>query len=284
MGGAKDKNWLTDTGVCGVLAATVFVLYRKILDLWWMYDDAYLIRMLRSTTLSATLHDRAFYAQLGRPIFNPLLMVSWKLDLQRFGLNTRALYFHQLIALAVLALLLYALFRLWSSRVASAAAAVVFLIAGPTLVVEPVLMVRHFIEGAVFATAAVIAFVLALRRDSWCLAITSALLYFCGSAAKEVYAPLILILFAIPEKSAVQRFRFLLTHAIAAVVFVVWRILVIGSSVAPFGILPPPGKRVIAVITIPFRAIRQFADSGSAAGWCLVAMVIICAGVVLVRI
>src|SRR5207253_531232 len=174
MGGAKDKNWLTDTGVCGVLAATVFVLYRKILDLWWMYDDAYLIRMLRSTTLAATLHDRAFYAQLGRPIFNPLLMVSWKLDLQRFGLNTRALYFHQLIALAVLSVLLYALFRLWSSRVASAAAAVVFLIAGPTLVVEPELMLRHYIEGAVFATAAVIAFVLALRRDSWCLAITSA--------------------------------------------------------------------------------------------------------------
>jgi hypothetical protein len=266
------------------LAAAAFLLFRKILRLWWMYDDAFLIRILQAVSLQTMLHDRAFYSQLGRPIFNPLLMVSWKLDLQQFGLNTKALYLHQLIAFALLAMFLYLLFRLWSSPIASAAAAVVFTISGPTLVVVPQLMLRHYVEGALFATVAVILFVMALRRSSWSLALVSALLYFCASAAKEVYAPLILILIAIPEGSIKQRLRFAIPHAVAALAIAVWRVLVIGRSVAPFGFLPPPGKRAVAILTIPVRAIRQFAGTGTAPGWMLLALVIVCAVIVAIRI
>src|SRR5947209_3817374 len=188
-----------------------------------MFDDAYLIRMLRTVSLVAPLHDRAFYAQLGRPIFNPLLMISWKIDLERFGLNTYALYWHQLIAFALVPAFLYVLFRLWSTPLASAAAALFFTISGPTLAVVPQLMLRHYVEGTLFAVVSTIFYVLAIRRASWPLAITSAFFYFCASAEKEVYTPLIVILVVLPERSLALRLRFAIAHAIAALSFALWR-------------------------------------------------------------
>src|SRR5437773_884601 len=78
---------------------------------------------------------------------------------------------------------------------------------GPTLHVVAQLMLRHYSEGAVFAPAAVILFVVAIRRQSWPLALASAFLLLCGAAAREVYAPVILILAALPEGSPRQRLR-----------------------------------------------------------------------------
>src|SRR5438105_1056764 len=281
---SRGESRFIDAAVAAALAALAVLLYRKILHLWWMYDDAFLVNMLRPASIADTFHDRALYAKLGRPIFNPLLMLSLKLDLRQFGLDTHALYVHQLVAFALLPALLYLLFRLWSGRVVSALAVAIFTIGGPTLQVVPQLMLRHYIEGAVFATAAVILFVVAIRRQSWPLALASAFLYFCGAAAKEVYAPVILILAAMPEGSPRQRLRFAVPHAVAAVAFIVWRGVVIGWSVAPFGFVVPAEKRPLAILTIPLRAAREFAGSGTAAGWALLVLVLVCAAVAVVRL
>src|SRR5256885_16872768 len=162
MHGGESK--LLDAAVAAALAALAVLLYRKILRLWWMYDDAFLVTMLRPASIADAFHDRALYAKLGRPIFNPLLMLSLKLDLRQFGLDTQALYVHQLVAFALLPALLYLLFRLWSGRVVSALAVAIFTIGGPTPPVVPQLMLRHYIEGAGFATAARILFPVAARR------------------------------------------------------------------------------------------------------------------------
>src|ERR1700682_4644321 len=115
------------------LSLAAVLLYRKIFRLWWMYDDPFLINILRGVPLHATLYDPALYAKLGRPIFNPLLMLSWALALRWFGVDPPALYIHQLVSFALLPALLYLLFRLWSPRLLAAAAAGVFPLRGPTL-------------------------------------------------------------------------------------------------------------------------------------------------------
>lgn len=276
---------LSDALAACALFAAALLVYRKILRLWWMYDDPFLVNLLRKFLLPATLHSRALYRALGRPIFNPLLMVSLKADLLAFGLDTTRLYIHHLIAFALVPPLLYLLCRLWTPPPPALAAAGVALISGPTLEVVPQLMLRHYIEGAVFALASVILFVAAVRRaNGWLLTIASALLYLCASAAKEVYVPLILILLVMPEGMPRQRIRLLIPHAVAAAIFAVWRIAVVGTSVEPFGFVAPPARRPLLVMTVPFRAVRQFAGSGGAAGWTLLVAVLLCVLVVLVRV
>src|SRR5207237_3666907 len=145
-------------------------------------------------------------------------------------------------------------------------------------------IVSDYNEVVVSASAALIRVIGVFRRQSWPLALASAFLYFCGAAAKEVYAPVILILAAMPEGSPRQRLRFAVPHAVAAVAFIVWRGVVIGWSVAPFGFVVPAEKRPLAIVTIPLRAAREFAGSGTAAGWALLVMVLVCAAVAVVRL
>jgi len=275
---------LTDALAAFALFAAALLVYRKILRLWWMYDDPFLVNLLRQFSLPQSLYARDLYHALGRPIFNPLLMFSLKADLLAFGLDTTRLYVHHLIAFALIPPLLYLLCRLWTPPLASLAAAGTALVAGPTLEVVPQLMLRHYIEGGVFALAAAILFVLAVRRaNGWLLTAASAILYLCAAAAKEVYAPLILILLVMPEGTWRRRIRLLIPHAVAAVIFGIWRIAVVGTSVKPFGFVEPPSRRPISIATVPFRAIRQFASSGSAAGWALLVAVLLCALIVVVR-
>src|SRR4029079_14515689 len=206
---------LTDALAAGALFAASLLVYRKILRLWWMYDDPFVVNLLRQFSLPQSLYARDLYHALGRPIFNPLLMFSLKADLLAFGLDTTRLYVHHLIAFALIPPLLYLLCRLWTPPVASLAAAATALVAGPTLEVVPQLMLRHYIEGGAFALAAAILFVLAVRRPqtgarSAPLPIASAFLYLCAAAAKEVYAPLILILLVMPEGEWRGRIRLLI--------------------------------------------------------------------------
>ncbi|HKS22669.1 MAG TPA: hypothetical protein VJZ76_07720 [Thermoanaerobaculia bacterium] len=275
---------LTDALAAGALFIASLVVYRKILRLWWMYDDPFLVNLLRQFSLPQSLYARDLYHALGRPIFNPLLMFSLKADLLAFGLDTTRLYVHHLIAFALIPPLLYLLCRLWTPPLASLATAGTALVAGPTLEVVPQLMLRHYIEGGVFALAAAILFVLAVRRaNGWLLTAASALLYLSAAAAKEVYAPLILVLLVVPEGTWRQRIRLLIPHAVAAAIFGIWRIAVVGTSVKPFGFVEPPSRRPISIATVPFRAIRQFANSGSAAGWAMLVAVLLCALIVVVR-
>lgn len=272
-----------DAAVAAALALLAVLVYRKVLGLWWMYDDAFILNILRRAQLGDVWHDRAIYARFGLPIFNPLLLASLKADLLRFGLDARAFYVHQLVAFALLPPLLYLLLRLWSPPLGAAAAAAVFTISGPTLQVVPQLMLRHYIEGAVLAIAAVIAFVLALWRRSWRLALLSAVFYFGAMAAKEVYAPLLLLLLVMPETTLRERLRLATPHLAAALTFAIWRGLMVGWSLGAYGFLAPPGKRALTIASLPLRIARELAGFGSAAGWTLFAMIVACAAIVVVR-
>src|ERR1044071_7154113 len=156
---------LTDALAAGALFIASLLVYRKILRLWWMYDDPFLVNLLRQFSLPQSLYARDLYRALGRPIFNPLLMFSLKADLLAFGLDTTRLYVHHLIAFALIPPLLYLLCRLWTPPPASLAAAGTALIAGPTPQGGPQSMRGHYLEGGAFAIAAAILFVLAGRRE-----------------------------------------------------------------------------------------------------------------------
>src|SRR5438270_3129174 len=175
-----------------------------------MYDDTFQLRLVRDVGLGSLLSSKDFYG--GASVFTPLLIVSLKADYLLFGTAAHFFYAHQLASFAIALLLEYCLLRLWCSPLPSLSAVVVTMTGAPLLQIVPLLMCRHYIEGALFAMAATIAFVVGIRGrqallpapgprtgKSACPPLISALAYFAAACAKEVFLPLPLLLAVIPE-------------------------------------------------------------------------------------
>src|SRR5205823_918609 len=251
------------------------ILYRKVVRLWWMYDDPFQLRLVRDVGLGSLLSTKDFYG--GASVFTPLLIVSLKADYILFGTAASFFYAHQLASFAIALLLEYCLLRLWCSPLPSLSAVVVTMTGAPLLQIVPLLMCRHYIEGALFAMAAAIAYVLAVRGRGWPAAVLSAIAYFLAACAKEIFLPLPLLLMVIPEGERRDRARFLGGHVIAAAVYGLWRLLAVGFDVGSYGVLGTPGERGRLLLALPWHIIRQLAGSGSPAAWAPVSSVGACA-------
>jgi hypothetical protein len=257
------------------------ILYRKVIRLWWMYDDPFQLRLVRDVALGSLLSTKDFYG--GASVFTPLLIVSLKADSLLFGTAAPFFYAHQLASFATALLLEYCLLRLWCSPLPSLSAVVATMTGAPLLQIVPLLMCRHYIEGALFAMAAAIAYVAAVRGRGWPAALLSAIAYFLAACAKEIFLPLPLLLAAIPEGERRDRARFLGGHFVAAAVYGLWRLLAVGFDVGAYGVLGTPDERRRLLLALPWQIIRQLAGSGSPAGWAAVICVGACAAALFIR-
>jgi hypothetical protein len=239
-----------------------------------MLDDPNHLLML-SPVSPRDIFTRRFTALLGKPLFTPLHFLSMKLDLMLFGATPRAWYLHQLVAFMCFAPLQYAMLRLWCSRTASGASALVTIVGVPVMNIVPLLMLRHYVEGAVLAVAAVILFVLAIRRERMWLSIASALLYLGAALYKEIFVPLPLILIAL--RPGGRRYMALIPHALAAFVYAILRISLLGPSTESYDFVARPGERWKMIATLPVRAFGQF-------GIPVAIALIVCIAIIFVRL
>ncbi len=273
-----------DAAIALLLAMVVAETFRKIIRLWWMFDDPFHFNILQRVSVLGTLYDKTLYNALGTPIFTPFFMLSLKSDRVWFGSNATAFYTHQLLVLVLLPAAEYFLLRLWCSRTTAASTALITCLAGPILSIAPVLMLRHYIGGAVLAIVATILFVRALRSGSRGMAVASAVIYFLAAGTKEIYFPLPALLLVIPEGSIRQRIRMVVPHALAALLSAAWRVAIIGPNVGSYGFVVRPGERLQRMATLPFRAVLQFAGSGSWGAIALTAAIVACAVLLAVRL
>ncbi|HJT18304.1 MAG TPA: hypothetical protein VJ853_12980, partial [Thermoanaerobaculia bacterium] len=158
------------------------VIHATALSGFWLYDDPVLLVESIRQPAQAILIDPAEYMHLSATTFTPLLLLSYKFDLLLHGFDTRVFYAHQIAALLIAAVLMFFLLRRYVSMWYAAAGAAVFLTTWPAVYAARTLMIRHYVEGLVFALAALLAW-----RRSKSLA---ALFYLLAMLSKEVYAPI----------------------------------------------------------------------------------------------
>lgn len=273
-------DWLIALG----LSTTAALIFRKITRLWWMFDDPFHFNILQRVSVWGTLYDKILYNALGTPLFTPFLMLSLKIDTVLFGADARRFYIHQLCVVLLLPAAEYLLLRLWCSRMAAATAAVITCFAGPSLSIVPVLMLRHYVGGAVLAMVATILFVRALRGDRISSAIVSAMVYFLAAGTKEICVPLPAVLLVIPEGTWRQRIRMLVPHAVAGLSSAAWRLFVIGTNVGAYGFVVRPEERLSRMATLPFRAVREFAGFRGVFAIALTLALVVCVVTLFVRV
>lgn len=257
------------------LLGVVVVLYRKATRLWWTYDDPWNLHVsiVRSWTDAFTQRD-----VWPQNLFTPLLLGSHEALLTFAGLDPDHWYRVQLFLIAACALAVFGALRLYVGTIPSVAGALLFTAGPPLCSFATQLMAIHYLEAILLGTLAVIAYVLAFRRQSVLLEILSALLYFSAMLAKEIATPLPALLFFLPPREPRVRARHLVFHLIALAGYLFWRWRVIGTIFGGYGWAIAPAEIPRVVATLPWKVILTCAGAGVGVGLAAVAVLALGAG------
>lgn len=268
------KGRAPDLALAAALAILAAALHAPALRFWFSYDDFWHFHHLLTHGPLELCCGTAFWRQFGgKGMFTPLLFASLGADLAGFGLDARAFYLHQLAAFALCAAALYGVLRLWLGRAPAAAGAFLFAVGPPTASLVPLLMTRHYVEAVLLALLAVACFVRAARRGRQAWAVVSAALYFAAALAKEVAAPLPLLLPFLPVADARTRLRLAVAHAAALAAYLALRLHLLGRLFGTYGWAVTREDVPRLLLAFPGKLAAEFLGRPSPAGWAMLAAV-----------
>ena len=279
------------------LFTLVWLLYRKVLRLWWTFDDAYLLHIAATHIPRQYFLDPNVWREMPQHLFTPLLTLTYDSELSLFGFTASGYYAVQLALLAAAALALYGTLQLYVARRYAFAGALLFIAGVPIGTLATELMLVHYTISIVLGTIAAALFILSVRatptlvttsRDAVIdvhpqgesrraisravlLSVASALVYLLAMLAKEVAVPLVLVLPMLPDRGLRTRIRLAVPHVIALLVYLAWRWRMLGELLGGYGWAITPSEWPRLILILPFSMIRVFADS-RVTGWLMVAV------------
>ena len=259
-------------GAALLLVATVAILYRKAIRLWWMYDDVWLLHVALARRWTMTFTDGDTWHR----VFTPLLDSTFEVLIALAGLEPARWHAVILLLLATCAVAIFLALSLYVHPAAAFAGAFLFVAGAPLCVFATQLMLAHTLEAILLGTLATATFVVASRRASNLFNLLSAVLFFLAMLAKEIIVPLPLLLLVLPERTWRVRARHLLFHAVALAGYVLWRRIVLGAffSGAGWAVTLPDVPSMLA--KLPWKIVATWVGPTMEAG--LPALVLIAIG------
>jgi hypothetical protein len=268
----------TEAVSAAALVVLNILLYRRVLGLWWTYDDANILRSIFEHPFLAPFIDDHVWPQ---QLFTPLLHIAFSAQWKLFAFDTAHWYAMQMGIACVTTLLVYAAVRQSLDAKRSFVAAAMFAAGPPLCSIITQISTVHYYIAISFCALGVVGYVAALRRVGWPMTALSAACYLLAMLSKEVAIPLPLLLVALPLRDLRTRVRFVIGHGIAAIVYFLWRYAVLGTFLGAYGwkIDVAEWPRLLALL--PWRVVQGAAGTGAAIGLTLVTLmtVTIIAGV-----
>lgn len=241
------------SGLAGCLLLT-FTLYGSTLNGWWCCDDPQILKHALQYTPREYFAVPEAWRALVPYSLTPWLSLVYDLDHTVFGLNPAGYYLHNLLTIALCTALICLIARQWVSGWYAFGGGLLFLVGAPVMVAAHQLMVRHYMEGLLFY---LLAFWLLLRavhdgrsRWGWLAAIAFAV----AAAAKEIYLPLGLALFLVPQGSLRQRLQAGWPLLLVMLLYLPWRWYMLGDLVGGYTPAAALGRSDLA------SALAQFAN------------------------
>lgn len=216
------------------LAVLVVVLYNSILGGFWRGDDPLILKHAILYRPWEYLFVPAVWQKGTVSNFTPWVVFSFDVDHKLFGINPAGFYLHQLASLCVLAAVSYFVLRLWLPSVLSFLGVLLFIVSPPFARLSQMLMVRHYLEGFIFAALSVYCFTKGMRENRRWLNIAGTLSYLLAVSAKEIYVPLPFFLLLLREGSPRERLRRVVPWLIMLSVYVLWRWYMLGRLVGGY--------------------------------------------------
>ena len=230
-----------------------FALHKSALNGFWRFDDGeHLDFVAQYSPWEYFLNPSVMLLQSYANI-TPYNALFYEINLAIFGIEPRWHYAHLIVILALIAFSTYLLLRLWQGPLTSSLAAVLFLGGLPTMHVAQQLMTGHYATGLLFTILSLYSFCWGVRNKQVGFVWIGAALYLLATTCKEVYVPLLLILPFIPVGDLRVRLRASLTYLGVAVLYTVWRFIVLGQFIG--GYLGRPSieywERLQQIFSIP---------------------------------
>lgn len=218
--------------VLGLLLLS-FTAHLSALSGWWLSDDPQVLVQAERYAPGEYFFVPEVWRYLSASNFTPLVTLSFEADLALAGLEPRWFYAHQVMALTLAAILLYLLLAPYTGGLLAFFSAALLLVSPQAIVAARTLMVRHYVEGLVFALLALLLWRAgrAKRRDA-AFGLLAGLAYLLAILAKEVYLGIPLIMLW-ESRGAGERWvtilRRILPVVVAGVGYGVWRLLMLGT-------------------------------------------------------
>jgi hypothetical protein len=159
----RSGSALADAGAVAALVLLTILLYRKVLALWLMYDDANILRTTYDFPFLDIFRNAKVWPQ---QLFTPMLPVAFHAMRRLFGFDPSRFYVMQIAIATITIVLVYAAVRQFLDWKRSLAAAALFAAGPPICSVVTQLSTIHYFIAIAFCAAAVIAYAAALRRPS----------------------------------------------------------------------------------------------------------------------
>lgn len=220
------------------LSAFVFWIHSPSLRLGWRNHDEILFLLMAQCYrpfeyfFSPDVHHLFSSTNL-----TPWAVLSFDADLSLFGLNAVAFHLHHIVDIALVAGLSYALLVRWCRPAVAFATVLLFTLTSPMATASASLPIRHYLEGAVLVLVSALLAVFAQENPSrarrWLLA-ASAAAYAAALTAKEIYAPLPLVIFSLVGGPWGKRWQASRLHFLVAGIYLVWRVHMLGGVVGGY--------------------------------------------------
>jgi hypothetical protein len=251
-----------------------WAVYHRALGLWFTYDDFFHLHFLDGCGPWEYFYRPEVWQRLPFKMITQLLFLSLDLDQALFGLDAHGFLIHQLVSFSLCVAVLYLVLRLWLPQSWALLGTALFAIGPVTVTMAPLLMVRHYVETTLLCLLAVGTYVLALRR--WrMLAVASAAFYFLAMLAKEIAVPLVFFLVLIPERTFRRRLAVAVPHAAAFVLYLVYRLYMLGTFAGGYGWLVEPFDLPRLALELPAKIGMEMLGHPSPASWAMLAALLI---------
>ncbi|HAG72015.1 MAG TPA: hypothetical protein DCL66_07395 [Gammaproteobacteria bacterium] len=221
-------------GLGGLLSLLSFILFWDVLSANWRADDTQILAQALRYDVLDNFFNPEIWRQLSPANLTPWVVASFEIDLFLFGLSPIGFYTHQLVAIALVAIACFMLVRLWLDQRFAFAAALIFLLGLPTTAAANNLMTRHYVEGLLFACAAVYFCVGYLRGGQSKHLAVAAAFYLLSITAKEVFVPLVFLIPLLVQGPNRYRFKALVVFLIVSGVYTLWRGLMLEGLVGGY--------------------------------------------------
>ena len=272
-----------DLLAASAVVASLLVLYRQVLRLWFTHDDLFNLHYLSEHHPWQYCLEPSVWRLLPWHLLTPLLFLSLHLDLRLFGADPRAMHAHQLVAAGLAFLAFYALLRLWLPAAPALVGTGLALLGTATVSMVQLPMTRHYLEGLIPAALAIILFVLAQSRiprgpRRTVAVLASALCYLAASLAKEIFVPLVVFFPLLAEGSAGRRLRLAALHCGAFFFYLAWRLYMLGTLGGGYGRSVTAADYPHLAASLPLKLVQTFVGASPRFGMLLLAAVAIGAG------
>lgn len=238
-----------------------FVTHAGAVGGWWLNDDPQVLLHALQNSPAEVLFQPEQWQVLSSSNFTPLVTLSFDLDLSLAGMRPRAFYLHQIASISLVLGLLFFVLRRFTGDGLAALAAVGVAVAPASIHAARSLMVRHYVEGLAIALLAILIWDSGSSAKAngnrvvhqWPLGWrewATGFLYLLAMLGKEVLIPLPLLLVGVSRfrGDAWRRVAIRITPvAFAAVVYLVWRLAMLGSAGGYQSTLDPKSAAAILV-------------------------------------